>query len=719
LESHSPHFLVLVKRLQSLWIKSHVKFLVGYMKEMNLMIMKMIAGDVYHIPSKGPRVRKDPITGLPAIIPLDLRQSMIADSRVMRAVLSVSSLYRVIECEGAVDTSPIVGEFNGVNQSLPMVEISRVLEELPRLYLRGKPNLLSLTSSGPNNKYSVLGYPIDAVAFLKSPKLFINYWCISSELGSNIHRWLMVVALVSFPFYILSMLIGVGSKAILGRLSVKIEPAGKRRIFAITDAWTQSLLSPLHKGIFGILRRLPQDGTFNQDRPLKDLVDRFRGGVLVSYDLSSATDRLPVSLQADILSLFISRPFADAWKALLTERPWYLKGQPLYYTVGQPMGALSSWAMLALTHHVIVRVAAHRVGIIKFSDYAILGDDIVIANKAVADSYLALVTSLGVNVSLHKTLYSERGVCEFAKRLVGANEYTPIGASLAVLASRHWSYIPNLFLDLGSKGMVFQADSIQNLFANRCWEGLNPTTTRKVLTALIGPSGLFVKSWSSVSSMENWARLNIKPRARAATWVSAMAMAETAKVQQFTKEALEVLTWYSFANYNILRLPSLKSGTPIWVIILRDLLSWVLWIPGSLLLLLERVYKVKIRLKVLLYFQKKINECLSIVNPGSYLLYSSLEKAHDKASSSIDEFGQGLYPDINYSMEYLIKMTDEGYKPEAMLSLDKRIGKRTVVFFESEISDYARTINMFNNLQKRAGITNPRTQVTVVTKAKS
>jgi len=30
------------------------------------------------------------------------------------------------------------------------------------------------------------------------------------------------------------------------------------------------------------------------------------------------------------------------------------------YAVGQPIGALSSWAMLAFTHHIIVQVAAYR-----------------------------------------------------------------------------------------------------------------------------------------------------------------------------------------------------------------------------------------------------------------------------------------------------------------------------------------------------------------------
>jgi len=42
--------------------------------------------------------------------------------------------------------------------------------------------------------------------------------------------------------------------------------------------------------------------------------------------------------------------------------------------------------MLALTHHVVVKAAALKVGKTNFSDYAILGDDIVIKDEEVADS---------------------------------------------------------------------------------------------------------------------------------------------------------------------------------------------------------------------------------------------------------------------------------------------------------------------------------------------
>jgi len=78
------------------------------------------------------------------------------------------------------------------------------------------------------------------------------------------------------------------------------------------------------------------------------------------------------------------------------------------------MGAYSSWAMLALTHHVIVRIAAHRVGVQNFSAYCILGDDVVIRNDLVADEYYKLMSALGVSINLSKSVNSTE-FAEFAK----------------------------------------------------------------------------------------------------------------------------------------------------------------------------------------------------------------------------------------------------------------------------------------------------------------
>jgi hypothetical protein len=46
--------------------------------------------------------------------------------------------------------------------------------------------------------------------------------------------------------------------------------------------------------IFDLLREIPQDGTSDQHKPVKALIKRSRSGYLASFDLSAATDRLPV-----------------------------------------------------------------------------------------------------------------------------------------------------------------------------------------------------------------------------------------------------------------------------------------------------------------------------------------------------------------------------------------------------------------------------------------
>lgn len=60
----------------------------------------------------------------------------------------------------------------------------------------------------------------------------------------------------------------------IGRLGLKQEAAGKVRVFAMVDCWTQWLLKPLHLGIFDLLDRLPTDGTHDQLRPIKRLIER-------------------------------------------------------------------------------------------------------------------------------------------------------------------------------------------------------------------------------------------------------------------------------------------------------------------------------------------------------------------------------------------------------------------------------------------------------------
>lgn len=108
---------------------------------------------------------------------------------------------------------------------------------------------------------------------------------------------------------------------------------------------------------------------------------------------------------------------------LLPDQEGHVKEpQAIRYAVGQPMGAYSSWGMLAVTHHYIVQYCAARVGLRPdnqtwFEGYEVLGDDIVIFNKLVAEEYLKACEGLGVSINMSKSVVSDNGqVVEFAKR---------------------------------------------------------------------------------------------------------------------------------------------------------------------------------------------------------------------------------------------------------------------------------------------------------------
>lgn len=87
-----------------------------------------------------------------------------------------------------------------------------------------------------------------------------------------------------------------------GQFAIKKEAAGKIRVFALVDSVTQSVMKPLHKALFTVLRSLPNDGTFDQDASVaRCTVKAAAAGKAFSFDLSAATDRLPVSLTASII----------------------------------------------------------------------------------------------------------------------------------------------------------------------------------------------------------------------------------------------------------------------------------------------------------------------------------------------------------------------------------------------------------------------------------
>jgi len=100
-----------------------------------------------------------------------------------------------------------------------------------------------------------------------------------------------------------------------------------------------------------VLRSIETDGTFDQKAPAVRLMSRVlasnRKPKLYSFDLSAATDRLPVRVQVWLLHPLLGDA-AGAWARSLVARDYLLRSSDykvdtaIKYSVGQPMGALSS-----------------------------------------------------------------------------------------------------------------------------------------------------------------------------------------------------------------------------------------------------------------------------------------------------------------------------------------------------------------------------------------
>jgi len=275
----------------------------------------------------------------------------------------------------------------------------------------------------------------------------------------------------------------------------------------------------MHIYIFKLLKCFPTDGTFDQEGTLETFVKRDDIKYHASYDLSSATDLLPVSLYRALLKPLFGWKFMDNWIALLVDKDFKLPrpkrakdsdsksqvfvmrktGETARYTKGQPMGAYSSWGLLALCHHLCVQVSVilihfrsylilrhnwefyeelpltaneefledkfydkaenvntplnrdltfldvialipyflgsifhiinilFKKGILPFDKYVLLGDDIVIGDKDVGDTYYQLMNNLlEVPIKLAKSYTSDVGLVNFAnKTYFGKEEISP------------------------------------------------------------------------------------------------------------------------------------------------------------------------------------------------------------------------------------------------------------------------------------------------------
>ena len=208
----------------------------------------------------------------------------------------------------------------------------------------------------------------------------------------------------------------------VGRVSTLQEVGLKARFIANAFPSIQVALSRLGNKIYRLLKHIDGDRTFDQDSAITNVQDFLNSNEntkgLMSIDLSSATDRFPLSLQLSVLQRLVDRGllesedvelFSEVSRSLFTMPD----GTTIKWEVGQPLGVYPSFGVFALTHNMLAQSVQPKF-------YQVLGDDIVIDYEA-GVRLRRKYSELGLDISEDKSIASH-SLAEFGGRLISNNK---------------------------------------------------------------------------------------------------------------------------------------------------------------------------------------------------------------------------------------------------------------------------------------------------------
>ena len=236
------------------------------------------------------------------------------------------------------------------------------------------------------------------------------------------------------------------------------EPGYKLRSVANVLPIFQILASSMSYRLYGMLKDIPEDATFDQDRAILEIQSEMTETPLVAIDLSNATDTFPRNYTYKLLKDLNVRDIDLLLFKSVSEGTWFDKHSPTGLTTkwngGQPLGFLPSFAAFALSHHNLARQAIRDMSSAEAYEnfdnpsyefkrpfFRILGDDIVV-EKRLAPFLMDLYERLNLTVSHDKTMDSEL-LTEFGGRII-----TPTG----VYVQPKWRDLSDRsFLDLARR----------------------------------------------------------------------------------------------------------------------------------------------------------------------------------------------------------------------------------------------------------------------------
>jgi hypothetical protein len=197
----------------------------------------------------------------------------------------------------------------------------------------------------------------------------------------------------------------------VGVISLIQEPGYKLRAVANPLPAFQLALSSFGATLYSSLKNVPEDCTFDQSKGVQEIQGYMqKGGKLVAFDLSNATDRFPADLTFDMLEANkIGHPHDRELFKKVSRGKWTSPFGDVSWSNGQPLGLFPSFAAFALSHHALVRS-------VNPTFYRLLGDDIVI-DKEHAGELKKAYDMLGCKISVEKSIDSDR-LTEFAGRII-------------------------------------------------------------------------------------------------------------------------------------------------------------------------------------------------------------------------------------------------------------------------------------------------------------
>lgn len=411
LRSYSKLFYRWVNNVNNMAKNRGKRETLSYCKLVRLSITRYLSGEP--LPKDTPKIKLNKY-GLPQIMSDFHPLIKDGDTNDLKIVFTMLNLTRGVVLDPLVDYSSITNTWEGNLPKFWHTFESAVMRSIK--LKRTKYTFDSMhnsTKSGPNGQAML--FAIHDLISLPS-ELRTQIEDLGGQYIKNIFAKLFKTwnGIPAYQHWLDLMELPITCNGQFRRIYSFGDKEGKTRVIGIMDYWSQTVLRPIHKEINKILMGLEEDCTFDQTNWYLKLPTSC---TYYSFDLTNATDRLPIKHQKLIISKLFNKRIADLWEAILVNYPFSSKDlkDPILYGSGQPMGAYSSWPIMALQHHCLVHYAALLVGQCPKGKYVLLGDDIVICCSSIAESYKNVMTELDVKISEQKTHVST-DICEFAKR---------------------------------------------------------------------------------------------------------------------------------------------------------------------------------------------------------------------------------------------------------------------------------------------------------------